>query len=83
MLDILPFRRMFTMKRGYFGVGPESMLTGDRICVLYGGKVPFVVRWRNNGWLLIGEAYVPGYMSGEPVQEGQDGRLQERTLVLT
>ncbi|KAL7940715.1 heterokaryon incompatibility domain-containing protein [Trichoderma barbatum] len=37
-------RRFFITKRGYFGLGPQKSEPGDRVAVLFGSCVPFVLR---------------------------------------
>ncbi|KAF2259443.1 hypothetical protein CC78DRAFT_562621 [Lojkania enalia] len=37
-------RRFFLTRGGYIGVGPKSTMPGDRLFVLKGSKVPFLVR---------------------------------------
>ena len=37
-------RWFFVTERGYIGLGPAKMQPGDVVCVLRGGKVPFVLR---------------------------------------
>jgi hypothetical protein len=61
-------RRPFLTSRGYVGLGPEHLLEGDVICILYGGTVPFILRPRGEemgGYYVAGEAYVDGIMDGE------------------
>ncbi|KAF2454933.1 heterokaryon incompatibility protein-domain-containing protein [Lineolata rhizophorae] len=60
-------RRFFLTSKGYMGVGPPTLRDGDRVCVLYGGIVPFLLRLRDGHWKLVGEAYVHGLMDGEAV----------------
>ncbi|KAI4185649.1 MAG: hypothetical protein L6R41_004006 [Letrouitia leprolyta] len=65
-LRIARNRKFGTTKRGYIGWCPEGTKKGDRICLLFGGQAPFVVR--NVGkekWRLLGEVYVHGLMDGE------------------
>lgn len=61
-------RKFFAANEGqYLGMGPPHMKVGDRICVLLGGRVPYVLRpadEKNEGlWRLIGSAYVDGVMN--------------------
>jgi len=45
---------------------PEGAETGDLICILYGGEVPYVLRPQRNGYnVVVGECYVDGIMYGE------------------
>jgi len=55
-------RTFMTSENGYVGLCPEHAQYGDRIVLLYGGRVPYVIRPRYNldeeidGYILIGEA---------------------------
>ncbi|KAG8531870.1 uncharacterized protein KY384_003506 [Bacidia gigantensis] len=64
-------RRFCVTKQGYIGWVPSSAKEGDRICLLLGGQVPYVVRphkKRKGEWQFLGEAYVHGIMRGEAMQ---------------
>ncbi|KAI3325744.1 HET-domain-containing protein [Xylariaceae sp. AK1471] len=51
---------------GRFGQVPVTSQPGDRVCVLVGGEVPFIIRPTGRGtYTLIGECYVTGIMDGE------------------
>jgi hypothetical protein len=54
-------------KKGYYVLGPKVMKEGDVVCVLYGGKMPFVLRPWGRYFLLVGECYVHGLMNGEAI----------------
>lgn len=54
-------------KKGYYMLGPMVMKEGDVVCVLYGGKMPFVLRPWGRYFLLVGECYVHGLMKGEAI----------------
>jgi len=54
-------------KKGYFVLGPNVMKQGDVVCVLFGGKMPFVLRPWEHYFLLVGECYVHGFMKGEAI----------------
>lgn len=62
-------RRIFSTARGFIGLGPEYVEEGDVVVILYGGKVPFLLRpvedGRQGHYELIGEAYMYGMMEGE------------------
>jgi hypothetical protein len=68
--------------QGYYVLGPKVMETGDLICVLYGGKMPFCLRPWEDHFLLSGECYVHGLMDGEAVSMVEDGILQEETFYI-
>ena len=63
------------------GVGPEDMMQGDRIALLNGGRVPYVLRQseeQKGCWIFVGDAYAHGIMDGEGVKLAE---LQEIILV--
>lgn len=52
-------RRFFVTQGGYFGLAPKAARIGDLICVLLGGRVPYVLRSNDRGeYILVGEWYV-------------------------
>ena len=58
-------RRLFITDSGYMGLTHRSNRVGDKVYVLFGGDMPFVLRPKNNHFLFRGEAYVHGIMDGE------------------
>ncbi|CAG7556487.1 unnamed protein product [Fusarium equiseti] len=68
-------------EKGMIGLVPRVAEPGDRIYVLNGGAVPFVLRKGKrllNGCRLVGECYIHGLMNGEALQsecEERDVRL--------
>lgn len=65
-------RRLFITSSGHLGLGPSSMMSGDVMVVLFGGKVPFVLRAvAEDQWKLVGECYVDGFMEGEAIDSRQ------------
>jgi hypothetical protein len=84
-LTPLLHRRLFFTSSGQLGLGPANMISGDVVVVLFGGKVPFVLRQVDAGsdgaqWRLVGECYVFGIMDGEMV-EGRDERGVGKGLI--
>ncbi|KAF4338933.1 heterokaryon incompatibility [Fusarium beomiforme] len=64
-------RRAFLTSTGFVGVGPLDMQAGDEVCVLLGGKIPYLLRPQDDEtYSLIGEAYVHGIMHGELFKGG-------------
>ena len=53
--------------RGCFG--PPKTCAGDHICVFLGFHTAFVIRAVGDGWVLVGECYVPGIMRGEALED--------------
>ena len=64
---VAPNRKFFTTKKDLIGLGPRSMCKGDIICIMSGGRVPYVLREERDHHQLIGEAYVHGLMEGQAV----------------
>jgi hypothetical protein len=50
---------------GRYVLGPAIMKEGDTICILFGGKMPFVLRSVGSSCRLVGECYCHGLMKDE------------------
>ncbi|KAH8682834.1 hypothetical protein BGZ60DRAFT_368391 [Tricladium varicosporioides] len=62
-------RREFVSSNGRLGIGSTYVQPGDKIAILPGANIPFVLREREaGGWRLIGEAYIDSIMHGEAVK---------------
>ena len=69
-------RRMMRSEMGYIGVVQKGTRNGDYVALCKGGKVPLIIRQRNDGpeWELVGDAYIHGMMQGEEwVEEDCEG----------
>jgi hypothetical protein len=65
-------RNMCVTAGGFLGRVPMGSAIGDKICILFGGCVPFVLRDSDGGYFkFIGECYIHGIMDGEAM-EGLD-----------
>ena len=51
-------RRVFLTREGRIGIGPTMMQPGDEVSVLFGGRLPFIVRPRHDHHILVGNCYV-------------------------
>jgi hypothetical protein len=80
-IKCLSLMRFFITEAGRMGIGPTSMQPGDRVVVLKGGRVPFLLRPQGNrpGWTesrrvysFLGPVYVDGCMDGEAVEGVSD-----------
>jgi hypothetical protein len=64
-------RRLFTTEGGYLGVANNGIGKGDRVCLIYGAPVPFILRGpvpihgEYPIYNLVCDAYVHGVMYGE------------------
>jgi hypothetical protein len=64
-------RRFFILLDGTFGMAPFLARKDDIICIPLGCPSPIVLRPEGDHFVLIGEAYLDGYMYGEVVESGQ------------
>lgn len=77
--------RLFKTASKDFGVGPVDMKIGDKLCVLFGADVPFLLRPKGDGYLVIGECYVYDLMHGEilgKLAADVDGQLKAEWIKL-
>lgn len=59
-------KRMFKTETGYMGIAHRSIEIGDKVFVLVGGEMPFVLRPLGANYFGFGgESYVHGIMDGE------------------
>jgi len=72
----------FITGNGYVGIGPRCMKAGDKVCVLFGGSTPYVIRPTSitDEYLYLGPAYVHEIMDGEVIdawEKDKDSDNQE------
>lgn len=65
---ILPGRRLIKSCSNLLGLAPMYAESGDKICILFGSQVPFILRQEESHWIIIGECYIHGVMDGEAVE---------------
>jgi hypothetical protein len=64
-------KRVVVTSSGRLGLVPAETQRGDRVCLIMGLDVPFVLRTSNfDSYILIGEAYIHGAMDGEILVNG-------------
>lgn len=51
-------RRFYITEKGYLGIDPQMMRPGDEVCVLFGGRIPFILRRTPDHHLFIGDTYI-------------------------
>jgi hypothetical protein len=71
------YRRLLTTSQGLLGIGSQTVLPGDLVCILFGCSMPIVLRGVDGGFQVIGECYVHGLMDGEGLE-----LLQQQGLVI-
>ena len=66
-------RHLFYKVSAMREVGPLETQYGDKVCVIYGTPVPFIIRRceEKRGYTLIGECYIDDIMHGEAVNNGR------------
>lgn len=73
-------RRFARTEQGRLGSMPIFSAVGDKICLLKGGSLPYVIRPRGDGtFMFIGDCYLDGVMYGEAMVEGRE--MEQFTLV--
>ena len=81
-----PRRLFFITECGSMGMGPPAIQPGDVVVILFGARVPFILRpTKADGvYRLIGECYVNGIMHGEHIEKLKaEGKLEESTRRFT
>jgi hypothetical protein len=72
----------FRSPKGYIGLAHFRAQHTDKICIFPGASIPFIIRKEADNYLLIGEAYVHGFMYGEAMQMMERGELKFTTIEL-
>lgn len=71
-------RCFFSTTSGHVGIGPKVILPGDIVAIIYGSRMPFVLRQSGEYYRMLGDSYVHGIMDGEAVPVGEaSGTLHE------
>jgi hypothetical protein len=71
-------RRFAVGEKGYMGLVPDMAVVGDRVFLVSGCTVPFVLQPQDPAgadgpYALVRECYIHGVMEGEPIDVGGDG----------
>lgn len=75
-------RSLIVSEKGYIGLGPAQVQSGDCLCILYGCSVPVILRPEGDHYLFVGEAYVHGAMHGEIMHLLGIGKAAEREFII-
>ena len=73
-------RRLFISWAGVVGLSPWNAAVGDVICVLLGCRFPIILRPAEGKYILVGEAYVDGFMNGEAMALLEEGKFKLETF---
>ncbi|KAI0406032.1 hypothetical protein F4802DRAFT_560462 [Xylaria palmicola] len=71
--------RFVVTGRGYCGVACNAVRPGDKVSILGGGAVPFILREsdeRHGRYRLVGESYIQGFMVGQALEFGGVSKAQ-------
>lgn len=60
---------LFTTVGGYVGATVCRLQPGDEVYILFGGKMPVVLRKVDDGYRLVASVYIHGVMKGEAMEE--------------
>ncbi|KAF7952594.1 uncharacterized protein EAE97_002091 [Botrytis byssoidea] len=63
--EVTKNRRLFVTSKGYIGLGHQRAEKGDRLCIFNGSPVPYILRQHGDYWILVGQCYAHGLVTGE------------------
>ena len=75
-------KRFFTTERGRFGFGRTDIQEGDLVCVLLGGRDPYILREEEDYYVLVGNCFCRGLMLGEAVEGLEEGKVKLDEFVI-
>ena len=75
-------RVLFSTKDGFTGLGPEGLEPGDVVVVPFGSSRLWVLGNHGGHYIFVGEAVIPGIMSGRLQTLHEDGELDAINCVL-
>jgi hypothetical protein len=70
-------RRLAVTDKSYVGLVPTATQRGDKVSVLYGFAVPFILRRKAGHYILVGDYYIHGLMQGEVFKWENPPELQD------
>ncbi|KAG4436764.1 hypothetical protein IFR05_007739 [Cadophora sp. M221] len=76
------FTSFFITEDGKMGVGCKRMRKDDVVCLLFGGRLPVVLRDVDGQWRFLEQCVVPGIMHGEAMVGVSEGRVEEEWFEL-
>ena len=75
-------RAFFKTDGQHLGVGPGDLQEGDEVVVPFGSSRPWVLRSHGDHHILVGDAFVPGIMTGQLEELWKRGELNYTDYVL-
>jgi Heterokaryon incompatibility protein (HET) len=75
--------RFYVTTKGHYGLVPNDVQAGDKVCVLYGGKAPFLLRSIDDTrHAILSWTFVHGLMNGEALATADGRDLGEEAFCL-
>jgi hypothetical protein len=65
--QLTSYRKTVKTTNEYIGLASSETLSGDKVCIINGGQLPFILGEEDGHYLLMGECYIHGIMDGEAV----------------
>lgn len=75
-------RRFILTEKGDVGLAPAISEIGDKVCVFFGGQVPFLLRPGREEHRLCGECFFRGLMDGQATKSWDSWNFVEKTFKL-
>ena len=75
-------RVIFSTEDGFMGVGPGDLQPGDEVVVPFGSSRPWVLACHGDHHVLLGDAVVPGIISGQLQILYEEGILAAADYIL-
>lgn len=72
-----PHKRFCVTARGYYVLGPDLVMPGDTLCILFGMRTPIILRPKGSEWVVVGECFSCGLMFGEVEELIASGEVDE------
>lgn len=76
-------RDFFSTASGFIGLGPATLQVGDEVVVPLGASRPFLLRRQGECFALVGDAVMPGIMSGQLINLRKEGVILAKDYYLT
>ena len=73
-------RRFCISKKGHHGLVPLDTRQHDILCIITGCSTPMVLRPVEEHYVVIGEAYVQGFMAGEALNEAIENKTKPQVF---
>lgn len=77
----MSYRRSFVRtKKGYMGLVPNAAQLGDIVCILFGCRVPYILRRAGDHYLHVGDAYIYEIMDGGVMVDVHSELLEQQSF---